>query len=309
MSEIFGLFIDYMNSNQFFAYGVVLTYGLLIGSFLNVVIYRLPIMMSNEYLNIVKDITELDDETITSKMTKEEKEEYKEMRRQKDINLAFPESRCGSCGTKIAIWHNIPIISYLMLGGKCASCKTSYSPRYLFIEAFIGLFWCFCYYNLGATLDFLLISSLFTGLIASAAIDMKHRVLPDSITLAGLFMGLYYNTVSPNAFVSSEDAILGALAGYLGTYIFVKGYEKLRGLDIAMGEGDLKLYGMAGAWVGCIDIVFLIVLSTIIGLIQFLVLIPFKKKLNEYQLPFGPAIILSLFMFVFYGNEIRQFIF
>lgn len=308
MTEIFDSFLLHMNTNPVFAYSIVLIYGLLVGSFLNVVVYRLPIMMGNEYLNIIKEITELDDETITSKMSKEEKEEYFELRKNKDINLAMPESRCGSCGTKIKIWHNIPIVSYLVLGGKCASCKTSYSPRYLFIEAFIGLFWCFSFYTFGATFEFLAITALFTALWASAAIDLKHRILPDSITFAGAFLGLYYNTVSSHAFVTGEEALLGLFFGYCGTYAFVKGYEKLRGLDIAMGEGDLKLYGLCGAWVGCYDLVFLIVLSTIIGLFQFALLLPFKKKLKDYQLPFGPAIIIALFGFVFYGDFIKSFI-
>lgn len=96
------------------------------------------------------------------------------------------------------------------------------------------------------------------------------------------------------------------MVGYLGTYIFVKGYEKIRGIDIAMGEGDLKLYGLCGAWVGITDLVFLIVLSTFIGVVQFILLMPFTKKLKEYQLPFGPAIIVSLFVFVFYGNILEN---
>jgi leader peptidase (prepilin peptidase)/N-methyltransferase len=306
MSEIYNTFIEQMNGNPYFAYTIILIYGLFVGSFLNVVIYRLPIMMTNDYLNIVKDITELPDDVITSNMSKAEKAEYYEMRKYKDMNLALPASRCGTCGTKIKIWHNIPIISYLLLRGKCASCKTPYSPRYLFIELFIGLFWCYVFSIYGATKEFIMIVGLFTALIASAAIDLKHRVLPDSITLAGMMLGIYYNTIAVNPIVSTSLAIEGAFFGYIGTYVFVKGYEKLRGLDIAMGEGDLKLYGLVGAWIGAYDLIFAIILSTIIGLIQFIAIIPFKKKLKDYQLPFGPAIILSLFIFVFYGNPISS---
>lgn len=307
MSEFFDLFIEYMNTNQIFGYGVILFYGLLIGSFLNVVIYRLPIMMTNEYLNIVKDITELPDDIITSKMSEEEKKEYLEVRRQKDINIAFPSSTCGKCGSKIKIWNNIPVISYLMLGGKCASCETSYSSRYLFVELLVGLFFCFSFYMLGTSFEFIMLTTLFTGLLASAAIDLEHRILPDSITFGGLFLGLYYNTVSNHAFVSPELAITGSVFGFLGIYSFVKLYEKIRGLTIAMGEGDLKLYAMAGAWVGTYDLVFLIVLSTIIGILQFILLIPFKKKLKEYKLPFGPAIIMSLFIFLYFNDYVHQF--
>lgn len=307
MSEIFSLLIENMRDNPALAYTLIIIYGCLIGSFLNVVIYRLPIMMSLEYLGIIKEITELPDETITSKMSDEEKKEYFEVLKNKGMNLSLPASRCGCCGTQIKIWHNIPIISYVLLGGKCAYCKTSYSPQYLIIEALIGLFWAYSYYMFGLTLDFVIITLLFTGLIASAAIDLKHRVLPDSITFGGLFAGLYYNTIVENPIVEIKEALLGVILGYLCIYIFVKGYEFIRGLDIAMGEGDIKLYAMAGAWIGCYDLIYLVVLSTIIGVIQFIALLPFKNKIKEYQLPFGPAIILSFFLFIYYGEWIRSF--
>lgn len=300
--EYFHLFIEYLNTNKIFAYSIIILYGLFIGSFLNVVIYRLPIMMNNEYIGIIKDVTELPDDILTSKMSKEEKEEFINCVKNKDMNLSFPSSTCGSCNQKIPIWHNIPIISYILLKGKCSKCKQSYSPRYLIVEAFVGIFFGFSYYMLGTTIEFLMITALFTGLIASAFIDLKHRILPDSITFGGLFLGLYYNTISSNNFISPQSSIEGAILGFLAVYIFVKGYEKLRDLDMAMGDGDLKLYALCGAWVGLYDLVFLIVLSTIIGLIQFLILLPFKKKLSEYQLPFGPAIIISLFLFLYFGN-------
>lgn len=308
MKEIFSLITENMLLNPVFAYTIVIIYGCLIGSFLNVVIYRLPIMMTLEYLGIIKEITELPDDIITSKMTKEEKKEYNEAMKNKGINLSLPSSRCGACGHKIAIWHNIPVLSYLLLRGKCAYCHKSYSPQYLIIELLVGLFWGYSYYTLGLTLEFIMLTTLFTALIASAAIDLKHRILPDSITFAGLFMGLYYNTVSETPFVNSEEAITGAILGYIVIYGFVKGYEKLRGIDIAMGEGDIKLYAMIGAWIGSYDLIMLVVLSTFIGVLQFIILIPFKKKLKDYQLPFGPAIILSFFLFTYYGDFIKSII-
>lgn len=305
MSELFSLLIENMRTNPILAYTLVIIYGCFVGSFLNVVIYRLPIMMTLEYLGIVKEMTELPDDVITSKMTKEEKKEYNEVMANKGINLAFPSSRCGSCGHKIAIWHNIPVLSYILLGGKCAYCKTSYSPQYLIIELLIGAFWAYSYYMFGLTMDFVFFTLMFTALIASAAIDMKHRILPDSITFGSLFLGLYYNTNVENQIVPINEAVLGAILGYLVIYGFVKGYEKLRGIDIAMGEGDIKLYAMVGAWIGYQDLVFLVVMSTVIGVLQFIALMPFKKKLKEYQLPFGPAIILSFFLFIYYPDLIK----
>ncbi len=304
--DIFAASIEFFEASPIYAYSMVFIYGLLIGSFLNVVIYRLPIMMDNEYVDIIRGVTELPDEVITSKMSKKDKKKYDELRKMEGLNLAFPSSRCGSCGTKIKMWHNIPVISYLLLGGKCASCKTSYSPRYLFVELFVGLLWVYIYSQYGMTLETATYITLFTGLTASAFIDAEHRILPDSITFGGMGLGLLYSIFAVDSAVSVDSAALGMMAGYLGTYTFVKGYEKLRGLDIAMGEGDMKLYGLAGAFVGIENLIYLIVLSTIIGLIQFIILVPFKKKLNEYQLPFGPAIIVSIFIFVMYPEFVAN---
>lgn len=308
MAEVFSTFIEFMEAQSVWSYIIILFYGLLVGSFLNVVIYRLPIMMNLEFLEMIKDVTELPDDTITSKMSKEEKKEYDDMMSMKGMSLSFPRSRCGNCGYKIPMWYNIPVISYLMLGGKCKSCKESYSPRYLLVELLIGLFWCASFYLLGATVDFLIITGVATALIASLFIDLEHKLLPDSITFAGMFAGLYYNISSPNAFVTAESAVLGVIVGYLAITGIVKGYEKLRGIGMMMGDGDLKLYAMCGAWVGLYNLTFLILISTIIGLLQFALLLPFVKKMKEYQLPFGPAIIVTFFAFIYFNPEVIGFI-
>ncbi len=308
MSDILSLFMEFMNRGDIYSYSIVLIYGLFIGSFLNVVVYRLPIMMDKEYIGMVKELTNLPNETITSKMSEEMKNEYDKIEEMGKINLSFPSSRCGSCYKKIPIWHNIPILSYLFLRGKCHSCKESYSPRYLFIEALIGAFWCLSFYMLGATLDFLIITGTATALIASSAIDLKHRILPPQITIMSLFAGLYYNTTSSNAFATPQDAVLGVILGYILVYGLIKGYEKLRNLDTAMGEGDLKLYAMCGAWIGIDNLPFLFMASALIGIFQFLCLLPFKKNLANYELPFGPAIILSLFVFIYFNENVMYFI-
>lgn len=308
MFEVFFTFIEFMEDQSVWSYIIILFYGLLVGSFLNVVIYRLPIMMNLEFLEMIKDVTELPDDTITSQMSKEEKKEYDDMMSMKGMSLSFPRSRCGNCGYKIPMWHNIPVISYLILGGKCKSCKESYSPIYILVELLIGLFWCISFYLLGATVDFLIITGVATALIASLFIDLEHKLLPDSITFAGMFAGLYYNISSPNAFVTAESAVLGVIFGYLIITGIVKGYEKLRGIGMMMGDGDLKLYAMCGAWVGLYNLTFLVLISTIIGLLQFAILLPFVKKMKEYQLPFGPAIIVTFFAFIYFNSEVVGFI-
>jgi len=302
MQEIFYTFMDILNEKTIVSYSIVLIFGLLIGSFLNVVIYRLPVMMNLEFLESIKDVTSLSDETITSKMSPEEKNEYNTMMSMKGINLSFPRSRCGACNQKIKMWHNIPVISYLMLRGKCSSCSIHYSPRYLFIELFIGLFWCFSFYQFGLSIEFLIITPVFTALIASLFIDLDHKLLPDSITYASLFAGLFYSTASEMALTTPQYAILGVILGYLGIFIVVKTYEKLRGIGMMMGDGDLKLYAMCGAWIGFYNLSYLILLSTVLGLLQFLLLTPFLKNIKNHELPFGPAILVSLFFFIYFNE-------
>jgi len=302
MTEIYSTFIEFMAAKSFFAYAIIIFYGLLIGSFLNVVIYRLPIMMNIDYIQSIKEGTELPDDVLTSKMSESEKKEYYEMQEMKGMSLSVPRSRCGSCGYDIPIWYNIPVISYLMLGGKCKACKQSYSPRYLLVELLIGAVWCFSFHKFGATLDFLLITSVVTGLIASLFIDLEHKLLPDPITFSALFAGLLYNITSENAFVTAEQSILGVIVGFLVISFIVKGYEKLRNIGMMMGDGDLKLYAMCGAWFGLYNLTFLVLISTIIGLLQFLLLLPFVKKLQKHQLPFGPAILVTFFGFIYFND-------
>lgn len=302
MNEIFLTFIELMESQTIISYVIILFYGLLVGSFLNVVIYRLPIMMNLDYIQSIKDGTELPNDVLTSKMSEEEKKEFYAMEKMKGMNLSFPRSRCGNCGYNIPIWFNIPVISYLMLSGKCKSCSQSYSPRYLLVELLVGLFWCFSFYIFGATIDFLIITLVFTGLIASFFIDLEHKLLPDSITFAGLFAGLYFNITSDNAFVTPESSIMGVIFGYLVITAVVKGYEKIRGIGMMMGDGDLKLYAMCGAWIGLYNLTFLVLLSTIIGLIQFAALLPIIKNMKKFQLPFGPAILITFFIFIYFND-------
>ena len=308
MSEIFTTLMSVMESGSLLSYIIILSYGLLIGSFLNVVIYRLPVMMNLDYIQSIKDGTELPDEVLTSKMSIKEKEDYYKMLEMKGMTLSIPRSRCGSCGYKIPVWHNIPVFSYIFLRGKCNSCKQSYSPRYLLIEALIGLVFCFSFYTFGATTDFLLITGVVTALIASFFIDLDHKLLPDSITFSSLFAGLFYNITSTNGFVTAESSIYGAVFGFLIIYSAVKGYEKLRNIGMMMGDGDLKLYAMCGAWFGLYNLTFIIVLSTLIGLLQFVVLTPFVKNIKEFQLPFGPSILIVFFAFIFFNNYMLGFI-
>jgi leader peptidase (prepilin peptidase)/N-methyltransferase len=294
-----------MQHNVVFTSIIVLLYGFIIGSFLNVVIYRLPVMMNLEYLNIIKDVTELSDDVITSKMNKDEKKYYDDLVSKSEMTLSKPRSTCGACNGAIPMWHNIPVLSYLILAGKCSKCKSSYSPRYMFVEIFIGALFYITYLQFGLTFEFLAISTLFSALTASALIDYDHKILPDSITFGGLFMGLGYNIMSDGRIVSATESIVGAVVGYLVIWGFVKGYQKIRNIDMAMGDGDLKLYAMCGAWIGLNDLMYLIILSSVIGLLQFISLWIIKKikgvdaNLSEFQLPFGPAIIMALSFYIY----------
>lgn len=303
MTELANLFFEFLSNKSLYSYLFILTLGLLIGSFLNVVIYRLPIMINNEYIKMIKDMTELPDDIIISKMTEEEQNDYKKSQSMKDMNLSLPRSRCSNCGYNIPIWQNLPVISYLLLKGKCFFCRKSYSSSYLFVELMIGLFFCFSFYKLGASIDFIIITSVTTALIASFFIDLRHKILPDQITLFGVLAALFYNLYSTNAFITPLESFLGMVIGFLVINTFIKLYEKLRNIGTMMGDGDIKLFALCGAWFGLYNLIFIVIMSCLLGVFIFLCFLIFKKKnIKNYELPFGPYIIIIFFAFVYYYN-------
>ncbi|HNG61770.1 MAG TPA: A24 family peptidase, partial [Cellvibrionaceae bacterium] len=224
---------------------IALILGLLIGSFLNVVIYRLPLMMMREWKASVAEAEAL--------VLPELPERF---------NLATPRSRCPHCQAPITALQNVPVVSFLLLKGRCSSCKTSISPRYPIVEAVTGLLSLVVVWHLGVGWVGLLGLVLVWTLVALTMIDVDHQLLPDNLTLPLLWLGLVANSFS--LFVPLSQAVWGAVVGYLSLWSVYWVFKLLTGKE-GMGYGDFKLLAALGAWMGWQAVPLIIVLSSLVG--------------------------------------------
>ena len=255
--------------------------GLVVGSFLNVVIYRLPKMMEAQWH---RDYAEFSGEA------QEESEK---------LSLAFPGSRCPHCDAEIKPTQNIPVLSYLALGRKCAACKAPISVRYPVVEAVTASLWVLCGLQFG-------VSNALTGAIFLAAvlvvltvIDLDHQLLPDSLTLPLVWIGLLFNI--DNTFVSLESAVLGAVFGYLCLWTVFWLFKIVTGKE-GMGHGDFKLLAALGAWFGLAALPTIVLLSSVVGAVLGVVLIVTGKQDRETPMPFGPFLAGAGLVHLFYPN-------
>ena len=270
-------------------YGSIFILGLLVGSFLNVVIYRLPKMMQREWRSDCLEFLE----------QPEEKE-------QETFNLVVPRSRCGHCGHQITALENIPIISYLFLGGKCSSCKTPISIRYPLVELFTGLLsiWVALHFGLTLQTGFAL---LFTwALIAASGIDIGHKLLPDNITLPLMWLGILLGFFG--VFVDLETSVIGAMAGSLSLWSVYIVFKVITGKE-GMGHGDFKLLAMLGAWMGWKMLFVIILTSSLVGAIVGISMILLKKTSRATQIPFGPYLAAAGWISLLYGEKLNRLYF
>lgn len=266
---------------QLFIYATFFIFSACVGSFLNVVIYRLPLMMQNQWRQDARGFLELEPEKPESTR----------------FNLAFPNSHCPSCQTAIRIWQNIPIISYLLLRGRCAHCSAPISCRYPLVEMFTGVvaILLFCQFGLGQQFAALLLVSF--ALICLVGIDIDHMLLPDSITLPLLWFGLLINT--QNIFVSLDSAVLGAVVGYMSLWSFYWVFKIFTGKE-GMGAGDFKLLaalGAIGGWQILLDVV---LLSSIVGAICGVMQALFLKNSLSKPMPYGPFLAAAGWLMLVY---------
>ncbi|MCL1040038.1 A24 family peptidase [Shewanella marisflavi] len=272
-----------------------------IGSFLNVVIHRLPVMMKrewqqecNQYLEEYHKSTIKEIENKLAQPIDDYPEKY---------NLIVPGSACPICKTNIKPWHNLPIFGWLMLGGKCANCKTNISARYPIIEAITGLAVSYLAYYFGPSWQFVFATILTFGLIALTGIDLDEMLLPDQITLPLLWLGLLINLDS--TYVSLSDAVIGAAAGYMSLWSVFWSFKLLTGKE-GMGYGDFKLLAVFGAWFGWQLLPLIILLSSIVGALVGLLLIVNKKINSGNPIPFGPYIALAGWIAMIWGERITN---
>lgn len=259
--------------------------GLLVGSFLNVVIYRLPVMMEKEWTSECRLILELDDSP----------------QEQPTFNLAQPNSHCPNCKHEIKPWQNIPVFSYAWLKGKCGNCSTPISLRYPLIEALTGLMSGIIVWQLGFT-PLALAGLFFTwALISLTMIDADTKLLPDQITLPLLWLGLLINLLGFN--VDLQSAVLGAIFGYLSLWSVYWAFKLLTGKE-GMGYGDFKLLAALGAWMGWQALPVIILLSSLVGAILGILILTLNKQGKDTALPFGPYLAAAGWITFLWGDQI-----
>ncbi len=260
--------------------------SLIVGSFLNVVIYRLPIILERRWREECKTSGFLQHDSSSESET---------------FNLVVPRSRCPHCGHQIRAWENIPVVSFLLLRGKCSDCKQSISIRYPVIEALTALLGGITAAHFGPTLAGVAAVVLVWALITLSFIDFDHQILPDVITLPFLWAGLLLNI--QQHFTSLESAVLGATAGYLSLWL-VYHLFKLATKKEGMGFGDFKLLAVIGAWLGWKMLPLVILLSSLTGAVLGLAMIMIMGRDKQLPMPFGPFLCIAGWIALLWGNDL-----
>ncbi|MGB1142321.1 MAG: prepilin peptidase [Halioglobus sp.] len=267
-----------------FAPAGLLLLGLLVGSFLNVVIYRLPLMLESRWRRDCSELLEVEGETDAAPLT-----------------LSTPNSHCPHCKAPVKPWHNIPVLSYAMLGGKCANCEQRISLRYPMLELVTGLMTMMLAWYFPLT-PALAGTVLFTwALIALTMIDVDHQLLPDDITLPLLWLGLAFNVVG--TFAPLQDAVIGAIAGYLSLWSVYWAFKLLTGKE-GMGYGDFKLLAALGAWLGWQALPLIILLSSLVGAVVGVALMLITRRGRDVPIPFGPYLAVAGWIALLWGDTI-----
>jgi leader peptidase (prepilin peptidase)/N-methyltransferase len=261
--------------------------GLVVGSFLNVVIHRLPKMMEAQW---AQDFADYRDEPAPDEVP---------------LSLTYPGSQCPHCNANIKAWQNIPVVSYALLRGRCASCEAPISIRYPLVEMVTALLWVICGLTFGisnALAGALLLTAV---LIALTAIDLDLQLLPDSLTLPLLWVGLLINMTG--TFTSLESALLGAVFGYLSLWSVYWLFKIITGKE-GMGYGDFKLLAALGAWFGLAALPTIVLLSSLVGATLGLTLILTGQQTRETPMPFGPFLAGAGLIHLLYPNALLGWI-
>jgi len=281
--------IELLTNHPYFYLSTIFVLGLLIGSFLNVVILRLPVMMERDWKQQCCELLDLDD----AKFNKD----------QANINLVTPRSHCPKCKHQISAFQNIPVISYLFLKGKCNNCKNKISIRYPLIEIVSGISVVIVAYYFGVSTQTLFALFLTWSLIALSMIDFDTQYLPDDITLPLLWLGIIINLFG--VFTDIESSVLGAIFGY-GTLWSVYIIFKLVTGKEGMGHGDFKLLAVLGAWFGWQSLPLIIILSSLVGAVIGISLIIFKSHDRNTAIPFGPYLAIAGWISMLWGPYIMS---
>lgn len=275
-----------LQQNQILFISISALFGLMIGSFLNVVIYRLPKMMEQAWQNNCLEL------------------QGKEIPANSKFTLATPRSVCPHCAHKISALENIPVISYLWLKGRCRACKSPISARYPLVEILTASLLGLVSWKFGYSYTTLFAAAFTFALISLTFIDFDTQLLPDDITLPLLWLGLLFNL--NYGFTDLKSAVIGAMAGYLVLWSVFWLFKLLRGKE-GMGYGDFKLLAAIGAWFGWQLLPAVILLSSTLGALIGIALIVLTKRDKNIPMPFGPYLAIGGIAALFYGQQLAQF--
>ncbi len=292
--------ILYFKTNLVFFLFSVFILSLLVGSFLNVVIYRIPIMLKREWKTDC--VAFLADESDTGKQTQAISEVSSE---EESFNLSVPRSRCPSCGHQITALENIPVLSWLFLRGKCSECQSSISIRYPIIELTTALLSTLVAYYFGVQWFTLAALFLTWTLIALTMIDFDTQLLPDNMTLPLLWLGLLMSLLQISS-IPLTTSVIGAMAGYMALWSVYQLFKLATGKE-GMGYGDFKLLAVLGAWLGWQALPLILLLSAVVGAFVGISLIVFMGRDKSIPIPFGPYLASAGFISLLWGDSIQKF--
>ena len=275
---------ELITQHSWFLYVTIALFSLAIGSLLNLIIYRLPIMLEDEWQEQCRELMAIESP-----------------KKERHINLFLPRSFCPSCKTMIKFWQNIPVFSYLFLRGRCATCQCPIPIRYPLIELGTMVLSLYATWHFGFTpqLAFALIALWI--LICLMFIDLDHQLLPDSLTFSLLWIGLIANTA--HLFTPLPQAVLSAAGAYVALWFFIKLFYLITG-KIGMGNGDFKLFAAFGAWFGWMYLPMILLFSSISGTIIGLLYLRLSSKSIDTSIPFGPFLCISGLIVLFWGQNI-----
>jgi leader peptidase (prepilin peptidase)/N-methyltransferase len=279
--------IELLQENQILFLITIAVIGLSVGSFLNVVIYRIPVILENEWQRQCRELIDV---------AEPEAEES-------TFNLMFPGSQCPNCKHKITFWENIPVLSYILLKGRCSECKQKISLRYPVIELATALLSFVATWHFGFSWQTLFALLLTWALIALSMIDYDHKLLPDNIVLPFLWLGLLINI--NGVFIDLHSAVIGAIAGYLSLWSIFWLFKLITGKE-GMGYGDFKLLALFGAWFGWQYLLQIVLLSSLVGAILGISLVLIFGRDRSIPIPFGPYLATAGWISMLWGEEINQ---
>ncbi|WP_020649325.1 prepilin peptidase [Solimonas variicoloris] len=277
--------LDGLRSSPALLISLTALLGLIVGSFLNVVIYRLPRMMERAWKRDAREALELPalDEA--------------------PFSLLRPASCCPSCGTPIKPWHNVPLFGWLFLRGRCAACGTAIPAQYPLVELAAGVMAGVCAWHFGYGPQLPAALALSWTLLALAVIDLRTQLLPDDLTLPLLWLGLLL-ALFP-VFAGLRDAVLGAMAGYLVLWSIYWLFKLTTGKE-GMGYGDFKLLAALGAWLGWQALPTIVLLSSVVGAVVGVGLVLFRRHDRQIPIPFGPYLAAAGWLALLYGHDLSQ---